>query len=79
MWLKKCLVKKFLFKIIFGSKEDCSKTNVGPQILSHKKLGPLEFGQNWTSNSLDNPNMGNKCRQDKYCLDKCHFVSWNQF
>ena len=37
---------------------------------------PIKFGQNQVSNSWDTPDM-DKCRQDKYCLDKCHPDIWS--
>ena len=39
---------------------------------------PLKFGQNLVTNCWDIPDM-DKCRQDKWCLDKCPFDSWNLF
>ena len=41
----------------------------GPKILS------LKFGQNRINNSWAIPYV-DKCRQDKYCLDKCQIDSW---
>ena len=35
------------------------------------KKGPIKFGQNWVSHSLDIPGM-DKRRQDKCFMDKCH-------
>ena len=39
---------------------------------------PLKFGQDRVSNSWDIQEM-EKCRKNKYCLDKCHCYSWNMF
>ena len=39
---------------------------------------PLKFGQGRVSNTWDIQDM-DKCRKNKYCLDKCHCYSWNMF
>ena len=62
----------------FMSRKMLVKKIRSKRFLVQKNLGPkkLKFGQKGVSNSWDTPDM-DKCRQDKYCLDKCHLDSWH--
>ena len=70
--------RKVLVKIIFRSKKDCPKTNVGPQKLRAPKNWVPSLVKKKVSNSGDIADM-DKCCQDMCCLYKNHHDSWNLF